>query len=558
MNAAIYYESDAFDTSRPKLMGRHAAGEGFLRGFVRHADADVLFCYTRTEKAFADFEQRTGEMGAKAKPCKWIPHARTHALAEPGCLFVPSPTITDQAWQRRFGQPRSYSLTGVTHTTASHAVMGLIGELLTAPLQPWDAVICTSEAVRATFAHIHERWAEYLNERTGGRAHCPAQLPVIPLGIECDDFAPTGEREKARAELRRRYGVAEDDVVVLFMGRISYHAKAHPLPMYLGLEEAARRTGKRIHLIQAGWFGTEAIEKNFVAGAKLFCPSVNAVFVDGRAPDIRAGIWFAADIFASLSENIQETFGLTPVEAMAAGLPVVVTDWNGYRETVRDGVDGLLVPTALPQAGLGEGFAYRHVMDIDNYDHYVGFASLCTAVDVKYSADAFAALVGDAGLRRRMGEAGRKRARALYDWRVVIAAYQELWRDLAARRKAETEVAPRKAGAPAHPLRDDPFSTFAHYPTTVIGPDTLLALADGADAALLTRIRSLPMNDFGAVFFGSDAEIHAVLDHLAENSPAKVSDLLAAVPAERRQVMHRTFAWLAKMGLVTIAPATPA
>jgi len=33
-NAAIYYAVDAFDTSRPHLMGRHSAGEGFLRGFV--------------------------------------------------------------------------------------------------------------------------------------------------------------------------------------------------------------------------------------------------------------------------------------------------------------------------------------------------------------------------------------------------------------------------------------------------------------------------------------------------------------------------------------------
>ena len=38
-NAAIYYAVDAFDTSRPRLMGRHAAGEGFLRGFVKRVCA---------------------------------------------------------------------------------------------------------------------------------------------------------------------------------------------------------------------------------------------------------------------------------------------------------------------------------------------------------------------------------------------------------------------------------------------------------------------------------------------------------------------------------------
>ena len=48
----------------------------------------------------------------------------------------------------------------------------------------------------------------------------------------------------------------------------------------------------------------------------------------------------AADIAVFLVDNPQETFGLAVVEAMAAGLPLVVSDWNGYRDLVRDGMDG--------------------------------------------------------------------------------------------------------------------------------------------------------------------------------------------------------------------------
>ena len=36
MSACIYYHPEAYTTSGPKLMGRNAAGESFLRGFVSH------------------------------------------------------------------------------------------------------------------------------------------------------------------------------------------------------------------------------------------------------------------------------------------------------------------------------------------------------------------------------------------------------------------------------------------------------------------------------------------------------------------------------------------
>ena len=45
-------------------------------------------------------------------------------------------------------------------------------------------------------------------------------------------------------------------------------------------------------------------------------------------------------MFCSLPDSVEETFGIVPIEAMAAGLPVVVSDWDGYKDTVRDNVDG--------------------------------------------------------------------------------------------------------------------------------------------------------------------------------------------------------------------------
>lgn len=550
MNAALHYEVEAFDTSRAKLMGRHAAGEGFLRGYARHASTETLLCHTRAKKDFADFVSRVEKLAGRPRACRWIPYGNAEGLAQAGCLFYPAPNVGELAWRRRFHGPRSYSVCGITHTIATQGVMDSIGQMLVAPLQHWDALICTSRVAKAVIEQVHAQWAAYLDEKFAGHARCPIEIPVIPLGVDSGQFAPSAATGKMGADLRKRYGIADDDVAVLFAGRLSYHAKAHPMPMYLGLEDAAKRTQKRIHLIQAGRFPNEAIEQQFVAGAKTFCPSVRTIFLDGRDAESWAAMWHAADIFTSLSDNIQETFGLAPLEAMAAGLPVVVSDWDGYRDTVRHGVDGIAIPTFMPAPGAGEAFAYRHFMDFDNYDHYIGHISQCTGVDVRACGEAFTALVGDPALRRRMGNSGRARAQEQYDWRVIVAAYEALWDELAQRRKAESEIVARRAGAPAHPLRDDPFSVFASFASLAVGPETIVLAMPDASEAGIDRARSIRMNDYAAELLAPIPETKAMLARLLAMGPMSVASLIAGTHPRSSAALLRSLSWLGKMGLV--------
>src|SRR6202035_716360 len=82
----------------------------------------------------------------------------------------------------------------------------------------------------------------------------------------------------------------------------------------------------------------------------------------------------------------QGSFGLSPIERMAAGLALVGSDWNGYRDTVRDGVDGFRIPPLMPPTPYGIDLADRYALGIDDYDFYIGFTRQLSAVDTAATA----------------------------------------------------------------------------------------------------------------------------------------------------------------------------
>lgn len=557
-NAAIYYQKEAFTTGLAKLMGRNAAGAGFLTGYARHAGVKRFIGYAKNQQEFENFRSDINAARAtRTRECAWIPHGSTEGLAAAGALFVYAPGIHDFCWQRRAAGAAAWSVIGLTHTISSDRVMDGFGQLLTAPVEPWDALICTSAAVRRTVEGVLESYGEYLGERLGAVPLAPRpELPVIPLGVDCDAYAEGAALARARKAARAQLQLGENDVAFLFLGRLSYHAKVHPLPMYLALEAAAQQCGKPLALILAGYFFNDDIRRAFLDGAQRYCPSVRLIHLDARKPEVRDAAWAAADVFTSLSDNIQESFGLAPVEAMAAGLPVVVSDWDGYRDTVVHGETGFAVPTAMPGAGAGEEFAARYFAGIDTYDQYIGRVGQCTAVDVGAATEAFLALIADPALRRRMGAAGRARALETFDWSVIVPAYQALWTELAARRAAHASRSAQSAGGGrSHPLRGDPFDVFRAFPTQAIGAATLVERVAAAPLIEAARIAASSMNNYALVFMLGQQELERLFDALAPGKRLPVRELEALFPVERRGTLLRTLGWLAKGNIVRFAQA---
>lgn len=546
MPAALYYHPEAYSTSGPKLMGRHAAGESFLRGFLTHVRADAFWVQVQTAAHARHFAE-TARAFHRAEPITAVDKTSLGALTQAGAVFYPGPGIAAFAWQRAGFGHGAWSLCGITHTTSSAGAMDALADLITAPVQPWDAVICTSAAVKDNVTRLLQAQVDYLKGRLGISRLVLPQLPVIPLGLHTRDFAFSADQKLAA---RARLGVGDDGLMVLFMGRLSFHAKAHPLAMYQALEMAAQATGRQVTLVECGWHANEFIAKAYAEASRRACPSVRVVALDGRKAEDRQAAWAGADLFCSLSDNIQETFGIVPIEAMAAGLPVVVSDWDGYRDTVRDGIDGFRIPTLMPGAGMGGDLAQRHALEIDTYDMYCGHTCSLVAVDVLATAAAFTRLFDSSDLRRQMGQAGQTRAREVYDWKPIIGQYEALWSHLHDLRASQAKDLP--ALSHPWPARLDPFHAFGAYPTQSLGPQTVLTLVPAdAEAAVrqLRAWRDLAMVDFAQAILPTDAEIGAVLQQAA-TGPQPAADLVASITPNRRPVAFRALAWLVKLGIL--------
>jgi alpha-maltose-1-phosphate synthase len=211
-HATIYYQPEGYVTSGEYLMGRHAAGEGFLRAAAR-SGANYLECHTDSTASAQHFAGQLAQHGFNGRT-GWVPTNQPAGLRDSGCLFLPGPNLIDSAWNRAFAGERTYSLCGITHTTATHRSMSTIAGLLTSPARSWDALICTSTCVRDTVRFLLENQADYLTKRIGASRFELPQFPVIPLGVHANDYEfGDGNRSLARQEL----GIAENEVVFLYV-----------------------------------------------------------------------------------------------------------------------------------------------------------------------------------------------------------------------------------------------------------------------------------------------------------------------------------------------------
>lgn len=546
LKTCIYYYPDAYSLSQDKLMGRNAAGDSFLKGYMQHTAATEFWVYCEEKSHAYSFASRSKALGVNKK-INAVTKQTMEKLFDPGCLFYPSPEINDFAFKRTFYSNTGWSLCGIFHTTSSTGIMSSITESLTSPLFEWDALVCPSQAVKSNVVNLLDTHFDFLSERLGATKKPAPQLPVIPIGINSKEFSFT---KKDHSEAREKLGIEKDYMVILYVGRLSFHAKAHPLPMYIALDSVARKSKKKICLIECGWFDNEGLEKAFDEAFNALTNNVKRIFLDGRNQADKFSAIAASDIFCSLADNIQETFGITPIEAMAAGLPVLITDWNGYKESIEHGTHGFKISTTMPYKGTGTEIAKRHALDIDDYNMYLGYTSSHIGVDIEEATKYLSELVENNTLRIELGKAARERALTHYDWKNIIPIYEGLWSELTEIRLKESSKLLNNQKWAARP---DPYSLFSHYPTVQLALQDKVALRFDSEQLALDRFEqliTLTIISYAGELLPTKSHIREIIQTLssATNNTTEISKLVNQEKGEKNTLL--AVAWLLKIGIL--------
>jgi hypothetical protein len=258
----------------------------------------------------------------------------------------------------------------------------------------------------------------------------------------------------------------------------------------------------------------------------------------------------SADIFMSLSDNIQETFGLTPLEGMAAGLPVIVSDWDGYRSTVRNNLDGYTIKTYSLPSGYGKDLAFDYMIGNTTYDRYIGNAVQKVAVDVRECIDKLEILIKDRSKREEMGKNGKKRAINTFSWGKILKEYENLYQELNNIRLTEYKNY-REFCIPRLPSdKPDPFHIFDDYPTEILSNELNFQLSDKSRSLSIDDLLILDSVSYSKSFIPDIDKFKIVLSSIKDYKIYNINDL-ATVTKFSESDIYLIVIFLLKYGFIT-------
>ncbi len=223
---------------------------------------------------------------------------------------------------------------------------------------------------------------EQKNELVGRFGIDAGKVEVLPIGV---DFRALSSKPKK--DMRKKFGLGKK-FVVLNVGRVLEQKN-----ILMILSALAKLRNKNIFFIHIGPVRDRDYDKALKSFAEENALTENTLFLEYLPRNELLEFYKCADAYVQASRT--ESFGITVVEAMAAGIPVLTTNVGVAREIINDGKNGFII---------------KSESDI---------------------AEIIAPLAENKKLRKRIGAKGQETARA-FDWEKIIGRLEKIYRRVSA------------------------------------------------------------------------------------------------------------------------------
>lgn len=400
-------------------------------------------------------------------------------------------------------------------------------------VREYDSVFCTSQAAKD---YLHKQMGKMGgNLRALGlvQAGYQGRLDICPLGVQSRDFAGI-EQATALKKLK----IAGDMTTMLCLGRLTPFDKFDLAPL-IGMLWILNQK-QPVRLILAGAENNRYGQSMLQLAEQLGLGDRVHLFADFDSP-LKPYLLAACDIFVSPADNVQETFGLSILEAMAAGKPVIASDFSGYRDLVKHGETGFLIPTIrAEETGMLDALwpvLPEHILALQMAQR--------TAIDMEMWQRQCQTLIEDLNLRQQMGQAGLARVRQYFDWKVVVGRMESLWREM----KAEAMAAPARQPE-KNVLNLSLKECFGHFMSGSLPIYRRFKPGPMAELFKQGKWGNFPNVDLGGAF--NPSLVGTIVDFIKDLGGASLMDLYQAASSELPAYqMEHLCIWALKYGIIS-------
>ena len=369
--------SDLFSFDEKGIFGRAFANRGVLKSILECQSVKTVLCLNPVSKFQSQHKIKGLE---KLQPIKSSLELLQHLKSGQIDAVFCSDFITYYAdWVHLRNQLQlEFPVFGITHSLSYLRFTESFIKILLARPNKQDSILCTSDSAISVVANIFNEVKKSLKEDIK-----EPSSSLFPLPFDLENF-----------ELKAKKGPLK----ALYLGRLDWQTKAD----LLILKKIIPKLESEISFVVAGGADSE----EYISLLKAELEPLGVEILLNISEEEKHSLLQESHFLVSPSDNYQETYGLSVIEAMLYGLIPIISDFNGYRNFIENGQNGFLIPSLA--APLNEEL--QQLKPLVSEASYHGWLAGAVSFDPKSFAEKLNFLIQNPIICKDMSQQAREKA----------------------------------------------------------------------------------------------------------------------------------------------------